>query len=581
MRKSESPKPPGGGRKTALSYRCLPNWLVSSVFVASLLSFGLLAFQLSGIGDTNILFSLYRISHTLEERSSLASPAERYRIEHSFTAGGNSSFVRPLRYNRLRISPPNNREVGDLFYRTAWSNDELRRRQEQRAADFAAQAQDRLVYSQRLSEQRIILADSLLLVVSSMLLLLGLRMKDRSLIADQNGIRFPSGMMANLAFRQKRTWNDLNAIGLSRQDGAKLQLFFASGGKASLSTNRLDQKSLGQLFSSLDLYAPHAQRSPEVIIFQQDLFKKEKDSSFTQLWEEELHSRFAATNFVTLSPGSQLQNGQIKIAMHISSGGLSAVYLAERSNGMVVVKESVVPEGTSEESRAKAKEMFAREAGMLMKLNHSRIATVLDFFQENNRDYLLLEYIPGITLREYVRRHGPQSEEQVESWAKQIASILGYLHKQDPPVIHRDLTPDNLMITPSGEIVLIDFGAANQYLGTATGTIVGKQFYISPEQFRGKATPASDIYSLGGTMFFLLTGKDPEALSSSHPRNETRLISQKMDALVSKCTSLSEGDRFTDADDLLQALQANHGETDNQMEDTEVISLKQIEKQYS
>lgn len=262
--------------------------------------------------------------------------------------------------------------------------------------------------------------------------------------------------------------------------------------------------------------------------------------------------------------------------MHMSSGGLSAVYLAESAKGMVVIKESVVPAGSSAANQEKARDMFKREASMLMKLSHPQIARVMDHFQENDRDYLLLEYVPGITLREYVRRHGPQSEERVSTWAAQIAKILVYLHGQDPPVIHRDLTPDNLMITPSGEIVLIDFGAANQFLGTATGTIVGKQFYISPEQFRGKAVPASDIYSLGGTLHFLLTGKEPEALSISHPKALCPTVSDSMDELIASCTVLTPDARIATAEEFLQKLSGSDGSV---AEDASVvISVKEEEK---
>jgi serine/threonine protein kinase len=146
------------------------------------------------------------------------------------------------------------------------------------------------------------------------------------------------------------------------------------------------------------------------------------------------------------------------------------------------------------------------------------------------------------------------------------------------------------MITPSGEIVLIDFGAANQYLGNATGTIVGKQFYISPEQFRGKATPASDIYSLGGTIFFLLTGIDPDALAVAKPARQRSDVSTTMNELVARCTALDEKQRFGNADDLIAAIDAiSAGVEDAKSNSTESsaitdsaarIILKQEEKIY-
>src|SRR5207237_6197438 len=116
-----------------------------------------------------------------------------------------------------------------------------------------------------------------------------------------------------------------------------------------------------------------------------------------------------------------------------------------------------------------------------------------------------------------IRQNGAQKETTVLKWAAEVAEILTYLHKRNPPIIHRDLTPDNLVLKNEGTVHLIDFGAANQFVGTATGTLVGKQAYIAPEQLRGKADLQSDLYSLGGTLHYLLTGKDPIPLMVAHP----------------------------------------------------------------
>src|SRR5262249_22800632 len=163
----------------------------------------------------------------------------------------------------------------------------------------------------------------------------------------------------------------------------------------------------------------------------------------------------------------------------------------------------------------KAHELFNREAQLLSKLNHPQIVKVLDHFVENGRSYQLLEYLNGQDLRQHVRQNGVRREDEVLAWGIQMAEILKYLHEQDPPIVHRDVTPDNFVLRQDGSIVLIDFGAANEFVGNATGTLVGKQAFISPEQFRGKSVTASDIYALGGTLHFLLTGEDPEALSTS------------------------------------------------------------------
>ncbi|MBX9693055.1 MAG: serine/threonine protein kinase, partial [Cyanobacteria bacterium] len=241
----------------------------------------------------------------------------------------------------------------------------------------------------------------------------------------------------------------------------------------------------------------------------------------------------------------------------LGAGGLAAVYLAEdKSKRMVAVKESVIPPLADVKLKEKAREMFKRESQMLSRVNHPQIVKVLDHFVENERDYLVLEYLPGRTLRELVRKDGAQEPEQVRDWAIQIAGILDYLHNQEPPLVHRDLTPDNLVITADGVVHLIDFGASNEFVGQATGTFVGKQLYIAPEQFRGKAEPASDIYAMGATLYFLLTGKDPSALAESHPKRALSSLSDDWDRLVADATKLSVGERFSSAADLLVRLQS-------------------------
>jgi serine/threonine-protein kinase len=135
-----------------------------------------------------------------------------------------------------------------------------------------------------------------------------------------------------------------------------------------------------------------------------------------------------------------------------------------------------------------------------------------------------------------------------------MSDVLQYLHSQHPPVIHRDISPDNIVINKAGDAVLIDFGAANEFVGEATGTLVGKQAYMSPEQIRGKVTPQSDIYSLGATIYFLLTGKDPEPLTSSRPRKIDQSISAPLDDLVHACTKLDLAERIKDASELSERL---------------------------
>jgi tRNA A-37 threonylcarbamoyl transferase component Bud32 len=391
--------------------------------------------------------------------------------------------------------------------------------------------------------------------------------EDDRIVVSKEGLSFPLFMMPKLRFRKERIWGDLITAQV-QLDTSKplakdmaacgwLTLFFRSGGHITLDVSKVAKPELEQFLLAVEVWGQNCKRTPELIEFQNGLQNQSRgiDFSYTQMWEEELSRRFSATSFVPLEPDRKLQSGRIKIVRQLAFGGLSAIYLAqENEKEMVVIKEAVVPANADEHTHAKAAELFDREARLLIKLDHPHIAKVFDHFQEDNRSYMVLEYIRGQDLRQLVKQNGAQPEEIVLNWARQIASILSYLHSQDPPIIHRDLTPDNLVRKEDDTITLIDFGAANEFVGNATGTLVGKQAYIAPEQLRGKATPESDIYALGGTVYFLLTGKDPEALMSSHPKHLDPEISDDLDALVASCTEMESEDRPKSAAILAQII---------------------------
>jgi tRNA A-37 threonylcarbamoyl transferase component Bud32 len=379
--------------------------------------------------------------------------------------------------------------------------------------------------------------------------------EDDRVVISKEGLSFPLFMMPLLKFRRERHWSDLSAADLhlnSDQSSAKalkgwITLFFRSGGRASVEISKMDKSELEQMMLALEVWGVNCDRSVALIEYQNNLQNETRGIerfTYTQMWEEELSRRFSATSFVPLEPGKSLLSGRLKVVRQLAFGGLSAIYLAQdRQKDLVVIKEAVVPANADANTKAKAVEHFEREARFLMRLSHPQIAKVVDHFSEEGRNYLILEYIRGQDLRQLVKQHGAQSEAVVLDWSAQIASILQYLHNQSPPIIHRDLTPDNLVRREDGNITLIDFGAANEFVGNATGTLVGKQAYIAPEQLRGKASLASDLYALGGTMYFLLTGEDPEALMSSHPNTVKAELTDETDNLVANCTELEQGDR--------------------------------------
>jgi serine/threonine-protein kinase len=163
--------------------------------------------------------------------------------------------------------------------------------------------------------------------------------------------------------------------------------------------------------------------------------------------------------------------------------------------------------------RQQARDAFRHEAEMLAVLNHPNLPRVTDHFEQGGKAYLVMEYVPGETLLSFLMREGlPQPQARVFEWARQLCDALDYLHTQSPPIIFRDLKPANIMLTPNGQVKLIDFGIARLFKpGQAKDTqAFGTIGYSAPEQYgKGQTDARSDVYSLGVLMHQLLTGYDP------------------------------------------------------------------------
>jgi serine/threonine protein kinase len=155
---------------------------------------------------------------------------------------------------------------------------------------------------------------------------------------------------------------------------------------------------------------------------------------------------------------------------------------------------------------------FQREADMLAHLSNEHIPRIYDRFSEQNRHYLVMEFIDGATLeQEIVRAAGKLDQARVIDIALQVLDTLEYLHNLNPPVIYRDLKPSNVMLTKGGLVKLIDFGIARLFQPQSNATMIGTQGYAPPEQYRGRAEARSDLYALGATMHHALSGRDPAA----------------------------------------------------------------------
>ncbi|MBS1995237.1 MAG: serine/threonine protein kinase [Cyanobacteria bacterium SZAS LIN-2] len=392
---------------------------------------------------------------------------------------------------------------------------------------------------------------------------------DQIIFLTRNGIAFPFLVCPGPWFRVRKKWSELESTQfISRGHSKNLILHFKGRQKVTLDLNLIPQKQLNELIMALDVWADGADNFNALLEARAQMLGDEKPAlgkkssgtgggmQYTDLWQDELARRFGATNFIPLEPGEKVLDDTYTIERQLAFGGLSAIYLARKHDqSRIVLKEAVVPQNENAEMVEKSHQMLDREAKMLTALSHEQIVRVYDHFVDKGRHYLVLEYIPGQDLRQLVREEGPQKEEQVLVWALAMAQMLVYLHEQPEPIIHRDFTPDNLVLKSDGSIVVIDFGAANFFLGTATGTMIGKQAYIAPEQLRGKATPVSDIYALGCCLYFLTTGEDPEPLSVSHPREKVPAISAAFDKIAAACTQMEKEDRPQSARAVLALLQ--------------------------
>jgi len=270
-----------------------------------------------------------------------------------------------------------------------------------------------------------------------------------------------------------------------------------------------------------------------------------------------------------LSPETILQ-GRYRIVRQLGQGGMGAVYEAidQRLDTTVALKETLF---TDERLR----KQFEREARLLARLHHPALPRVSDHFSESDGQFLVMQFIPGDDLSEMMnRKRGPFPAGQVLTWADQLLDALDYLHTQDPQIVHRDIKPQNLKLTSRGQIILLDFGLAKGQAGdisrvTTSASIFGYTPNYAPlEQIQGLGTDSrSDLYSLGATLYHLMTGvKPPDALTRAAalvngqadplvPASQANgAVAPDVDAVLSKAMAQNREQRYATAADMRNAL---------------------------
>ncbi|MBE9126965.1 MULTISPECIES: serine/threonine protein kinase [unclassified Coleofasciculus] len=261
-------------------------------------------------------------------------------------------------------------------------------------------------------------------------------------------------------------------------------------------------------------------------------------------------------------PGEMITQ-RYRILNLLGQGGVGTTYAAKdlKNNQNVALKVLSLRRMAD----WKKMELFEREARILAQLNHPGIPRYLDYFQVDTsgdlRFYIAQQLAPGKSLAVLVERGWHPDETQVKQLALRVLNILIYLHQLVPPVIHRDIKPQNIILNRQGRVFLVDFGAVQDtYHHTVTGgsTIVGTYGYMAPEQFRGQAVLSTDLYGLGTTLVFLLTHQSPADLPQRQLKLDFRPyvhLSKEFADWLEKMLEPIREDRFAAATEALAVLQ--------------------------
>ena len=362
---------------------------------------------------------------------------------------------------------------------------------------------------------------------------------------------------------QAAQWKDVDTVMLEQPKGtadpSHARIKFLNKEKHAIMTVNLDclsARDREKLSLAITRFAGESHVSANLT----QALEPSQDKTYTELWLKSLSDTPGRKNLEPLAPGHLLENSRYEIEKKLAVGGEGVAYLGkdlkELARGTletVVLKETLIPPFVDKQVQQRALERFEREARLLKELKSEYVVGLRDYFIEDHRCYLVLDYVSGNNLRQHIAQHGALDETTVQNLIVQMCEILGFLHGRG--VIHRDFTPDNLILQADGKLKLIDFNVARESDEGKTGTIVGKHAYVPPEQFRGKPSVQSDIYAMGATVHFLLTGLDPEPISQSSPAAQVA-VSAGMDMLVQKCTVLDAEKRIQSVAEILEMCQA-------------------------
>ena len=244
-----------------------------------------------------------------------------------------------------------------------------------------------------------------------------------------------------------------------------------------------------------------------------------------------------------------LVDGKYRILNKVGQGGMSVVYMAmnERANKTWAIKE-VRKDGS--QNFDVVKQGLIVETDMLKRLNHSHLPSIIDVIDGKDSFLIVMDFIEGKTLKNIIDEYGPQPQESVVDWAKQLCGVLGYLHSRHPAIVYRDMKPSNVMLKPDGNVVLFDFGTAREYKAQSIEdtTCLGTKGYAAPEQYggHGQTDARTDIYSMGILLKNMLRA------SADYDKDP-----QKLGNIIKRCTSRDMCCRYSDVSEILTEMMYN------------------------
>lgn len=257
---------------------------------------------------------------------------------------------------------------------------------------------------------------------------------------------------------------------------------------------------------------------------------------------------------------------QYQVLRVLGKGGMGTTYLvwhpaATAASGQPQNALRVLKEMNADMAKIpKAQELFEREASTLKTLNHPGIPKFYDFFVEAGKKYLVMALLHGQDLEKRIRQHGTVSAQQAIAWMMQTCDILDYLHNHRTPIIHRDIKPGNLLVQAvSNHITVLDFGAVKA-VGIPSGTRIGAEGYAAPEQAQGRPVTQSDLYAIGPSLIFIMTGENPSRLYKKSDQGYRFMldgypeIAPPLRQVIDRVTEPRASDRYQTAKELSQAL---------------------------